>query len=207
VSLASIRTPASITAYGRSDDRPIEGAGVSRQRVVRIGETIALATSVRADIRSSMVISFIELGHLLVTQWSPHWVAAFHYRRPMRERLTDAERAVIALVAERRSNAEIATLRGRSPRTVANQLATIFRKLQVSSRRELTAFGRTTLPDNNASIRAYRDWTSLTLREREVLACANLGHSNKLIAFELGLATSTVAVHLSRARTKLGSGH
>jgi DNA-binding CsgD family transcriptional regulator len=53
--------------------------------------------------------------------------------------LTDAERGVVELVAQRRSNAEIAQLRGTSPRTVANQVAAIFRKLGVSSRREFLA--------------------------------------------------------------------
>jgi DNA-binding NarL/FixJ family response regulator len=47
------------------------------------------------------------------------------------------------------------------------------------------------------------DWRGLTRREQQVLAYATLGHSNKLIAYELGLATSTVSVHLARARAKL----
>jgi DNA-binding CsgD family transcriptional regulator len=44
----------------------------------------------------------------------------------------------------------------------------------------------------------------LTDRERQVVAYAILGHQNKLIAYELGLATSTVGVLLSRAFAKLG---
>jgi DNA-binding CsgD family transcriptional regulator len=47
------------------------------------------------------------------------------------------------------------------------------------------------------------DARGLTLRERQVLAHAALGHSNKVIAYELGLSTSTVAFHLARARAKL----
>jgi len=43
----------------------------------------------------------------------------------------------------------------------------------------------------------------LTLRERQVLAYAGLGHSNKVIAYELGLSTSTVSTHLARARRKM----
>jgi DNA-binding CsgD family transcriptional regulator len=46
------------------------------------------------------------------------------------------------------------------------------------------------------------DQRGLTLREQQVLAYAALGHSNKVIAYELGLSTSTVAGHLSRARAK-----
>lgn len=43
-----------------------------------------------------------------------------------------------------------------------------------------------------------------TERERQTLSLAKLGHSNKLIAYELGLAPSTVATHLSTAAAKLG---
>ncbi|HTQ05059.1 MAG TPA: helix-turn-helix transcriptional regulator [Polyangiaceae bacterium] len=54
--------------------------------------------------------------------------------------LTDAEREVAALVAAGRSNAEVARLRATSARTVANQLASIYAKLGVTSRGELAAF-------------------------------------------------------------------
>jgi DNA-binding CsgD family transcriptional regulator len=46
------------------------------------------------------------------------------------------------------------------------------------------------------------DMRGLTLRERQVLAYAALGHTNKVIAYELGLSASTVAGHLARARAK-----
>ena len=45
---------------------------------------------------------------------------------------------------------------------------------------------------------------ALTRREREVVACAAMGHSNKLIAYDLGLSTGTVSVLLARAAKKLG---
>jgi DNA-binding CsgD family transcriptional regulator len=45
----------------------------------------------------------------------------------------------------------------------------------------------------------------LSPREQQVLAHAALGHSNKLIAYELGLAHSTVRVLLARASAKLGA--
>jgi len=45
---------------------------------------------------------------------------------------------------------------------------------------------------------------SLTEREEEVLTCALDGHSNKSIAYELGVAPSTVGVLLFRAAAKLG---
>jgi DNA-binding CsgD family transcriptional regulator len=44
---------------------------------------------------------------------------------------------------------------------------------------------------------------SLTDRERQALAFAALGHGNKMIAYEMGVAPSTVAVLLHRAARKL----
>ncbi|HXK19752.1 MAG TPA: LuxR C-terminal-related transcriptional regulator [Polyangiaceae bacterium] len=54
-------------------------------------------------------------------------------------RLTAAEREVVAGVLNGRSNAAIALARRTSTRTVANQLAAIYRKLGVASRWELAA--------------------------------------------------------------------
>ena len=45
---------------------------------------------------------------------------------------------------------------------------------------------------------------SLSRREAQVASYAAQGHMNKEIAYELGLAVSTVATHLSNALTKLG---
>lgn len=45
---------------------------------------------------------------------------------------------------------------------------------------------------------------ALTPREEQVVACAAMGHSNKLIAYDLGLSIGTVAVLLGRAARKLG---
>ncbi len=44
----------------------------------------------------------------------------------------------------------------------------------------------------------------LSLRERQVLAYAALGRRNKEIAYELGLAPSTVSTHLTNAMRRLG---
>lgn len=44
----------------------------------------------------------------------------------------------------------------------------------------------------------------LSDRERQVVSCAAMGHSNKLIAYDLGLSTGTVSVLLARAAQKLG---
>lgn len=53
--------------------------------------------------------------------------------------LSAAERAVIELLLEDRSYREVAALRGVSRSTVSNQVQSAFRKLGVSSRRELLA--------------------------------------------------------------------
>jgi DNA-binding CsgD family transcriptional regulator len=53
--------------------------------------------------------------------------------------LTAAEREVAGFILRGRSNGEIASARRTSARTVANQIAAIFRKVGVSSRAELVA--------------------------------------------------------------------
>lgn len=45
----------------------------------------------------------------------------------------------------------------------------------------------------------------LAPREREVVTLAMAGHSNKAIAFEIGVAPSRVSETLARARRKLGA--
>lgn len=54
--------------------------------------------------------------------------------------LTAAEQEVMAQAIRGASNADIAERRGTSTRTVANQLASIYRKLGLCSRTELAAF-------------------------------------------------------------------
>lgn len=53
--------------------------------------------------------------------------------------LTEAEKAVLELLLDGRSNREIAALRAVSSKTVANQLRSIYAKLAVASRCELAA--------------------------------------------------------------------
>jgi DNA-binding CsgD family transcriptional regulator len=55
---------------------------------------------------------------------------------------------------------------------------------------------------NNVATRGLR---ALTFRERQVAAYAALGHSNKLIAYELGLSLGSVGTHLTAALVKLGA--
>jgi DNA-binding CsgD family transcriptional regulator len=64
------------------------------------------------------------------------------YRRPDQElatSLTDAECGVIRLLVEGRSHSEMSRIRDRSPRTIANQLGSAFRKLGASGRTALVA--------------------------------------------------------------------
>jgi DNA-binding CsgD family transcriptional regulator len=67
-------------------------------------------------------------------------ILTFSLPEGARASLTPAESDVAGHVLAGRSNAEIATIRGSSSRTVANLVARIFRKLGVSSRLELVAF-------------------------------------------------------------------
>lgn len=58
------------------------------------------------------------------------------------ERLTDRERQVLTLVADFRTNAEIAAKLSLSEHTVHAHIARILRKLQVRSRREASRLFR-----------------------------------------------------------------
>ena len=50
-----------------------------------------------------------------------------------------------------------------------------------------------------------RDPRALSVKESRVVGYAALGHSNKEIAYALGIASSTVATHLANAQRKLGT--
>lgn len=109
--------------------------------------------------------------------------------------LTPAESMLVDLVARGFSNEELATLRGASRSTIANQLTRAYKKLGVTGRRELCALvgrGRRSPPPK-----------FLSRREREVLSFADFGLANKVIAHSLGLSVSTVSTVLTRARRKL----
>jgi DNA-binding NarL/FixJ family response regulator len=69
----------------------------------------------------------------------------------MGEPLTRAEISVASAACEGRSNGEIARRRGTSARTVANQLASIFRKLHVNSRSELAICCRRASPQRTVT--------------------------------------------------------
>lgn len=58
---------------------------------------------------------------------------------PQLAQLAPSEQEVLVLVLEGQSTAAIARARGTSPRTTANQIAAIFKKVGVRSRAELAA--------------------------------------------------------------------
>jgi DNA-binding NarL/FixJ family response regulator len=69
------------------------------------------------------------------------------FSHPLAERddehaLTPAERDVVSRVVQGCSNQQIAVERGTSPRTVAKQVQSIYRKLSLHSRAELAVWSR-----------------------------------------------------------------
>jgi DNA-binding CsgD family transcriptional regulator len=115
--------------------------------------------------------------------------------------LTPAEFEIIEDILRGCTNKQIAEGRGTSAGTVANQIAAIYQKLGIGSRADLMA--RLALSDPASGACASR-LSGLSGREQQVVLQAIQGHSNKLIAIELGLTESTVATHLRRALGKLG---
>jgi DNA-binding CsgD family transcriptional regulator len=116
-------------------------------------------------------------------------------------KLTRAEADVAALLVRGLTYVQIAQRRGSSRHTVGTQAARVFRKLGVGSRAQLLVrwmHGTVTVREPVLVM------TALTSREREVAARVASGCSNKVVAFELGVSTGTVAVLLRRALRKLG---
>jgi len=83
--------------------------------------------------RQELEVELVEIDGetLMVVSWP-----TVDRRSPL---LTAAERAVLDAVAAGMSNGEIARARKTSVRTIANQIASLFRKLRVGSRHELVA--------------------------------------------------------------------
>jgi DNA-binding CsgD family transcriptional regulator len=115
------------------------------------------------------------------------------------EILTASEREVARLALAGLANRSIAEARRSSVRTVANLLARVFRKLGVRSRAELAALAFDPPPCHHVAALA-----ALSTRERQVLARVATGATNKLVAYEIGIAEASVASYLRRAALKLG---
>ena len=65
--------------------------------------------------------------------------------------------------------------------------------------------GRRYLLARRNDVAARDRFEALTARERQALAFAALGHTNKMIAYEMGISPATVGVLLHRAAVKLGT--
>jgi DNA-binding NarL/FixJ family response regulator len=79
------------------------------------------------------------------------------------EALTAAERRVLVAIREGKTNAEIARRCGTSPRTVANQVASILRKTKLASRYQLMMSGK---PADSPQQRPGRHGGSIAYRAR-----------------------------------------
>lgn len=120
------------------------------------------------------------------------------------------ERAVEEVVGSRQTLAEavrrLDRARGRLRKTAPDEAIDAWRVL-VRARWSLVDHFES---DGRRFVLAYRNLpqssgpAAFTEREREVVALAVLGHTPKLIAYDLGLAASTVRVHLTNASRKLG---
>jgi DNA-binding NarL/FixJ family response regulator len=108
--------------------------GISQRALAKIGarSTADLTRVLRA--RSSLVMGELAVGGetLIALGYRDETALAL-------SSLTLAERQVAHAVLDGRSQREIALERGVSERTVASQVASIYRKIGVSGRRELTA--------------------------------------------------------------------
>jgi DNA-binding NarL/FixJ family response regulator len=109
-------------------------SGLSQRALQKLGVRSAADLTNVLRARSSLVFGELAVGN------EP--LVALGYRDQTAEALsslTSAERQVARAVLEGRSQREIAVTRGVSERTVASQVASIYRKIGVSGRRELTA--------------------------------------------------------------------
>jgi DNA-binding NarL/FixJ family response regulator len=92
---------------------------------------------------STVSVYLLKAGRKLGVRGRVALIHAFHCaldgEPALPPALSTSERAVAALMLRGASNAEIAEARAKSARTVANQVASIFRKLGVRSRGELAA--------------------------------------------------------------------
>jgi DNA-binding NarL/FixJ family response regulator len=92
-----------------------------------------MATAARRGLLVAGLVSYVQSAHGEVLR-------VLEVPRPgqrLHELLPSAERQVIELLIEGRCYAEIAAKRGTAVRTVANQIAAVFRRLNVSGRSEL----------------------------------------------------------------------
>ena len=134
-------------AAAREVDRPIDLAMTLRDVAVALadagdrqaarplaGEALGLLSSLGAAGDHRRALKMLRRAGLSFSARTKHTRAAQGW-----DSLTSAEGRVVALVAEGRSNQQIAQTLSLSPRTVGWHLSNVFRKLSVSSRSQLVA--------------------------------------------------------------------
>jgi DNA-binding NarL/FixJ family response regulator len=136
------REVSEFVGLGRSTKEISYTLGVSFSAVTNLtSQTQAkLGLSSRAELAAffapaGLRAKLAELSSVVKSSCSPiHWSTNTHV-----EKLTDAERQVVAHLVAGSTNGDIARRRGTSENTVANQVYAIFLKLGVRSRAELAA--------------------------------------------------------------------
>ncbi len=125
--------------------------------------------------------------------------------------LTATELKVARAAMAGASNAEIARQRGCSARTVANQLASAYRKLGVTSRLELVVVLTAVTSEAAANDAAQPDPPNehavsvpISVIEWEVLERRATGDRLKTIAYDCGLSISSVSRLTKSGMRKLG---
>jgi hypothetical protein len=162
------------------------GAHIASGNRLRRRLAALTGTSAEADLSPSVEAVLSETGRV------EHAVGAAR-PRPAREVLQDAL-ARIERARARRADSERAVDLWRG---LVDGRWSIVEHFDRDGRRYFLAHR------NQPELRRER---ALTLREQQVLTYATLGHSNKLIAYCLGLSISAVGAHLANARRKLGRG-
>jgi len=134
--------------------------GIARDALRRIGVTCR---------PSRVPLPLTMIAYAFRKELSSSWVSALELEAEAGERilirvpplvtrltpfLTEAERAVATLLIEGKSYLEIAKVRKTSQRTVANQIASLFRRLHISGRAELVLL---LLEQANASVVCGRE--------------------------------------------------
>jgi DNA-binding NarL/FixJ family response regulator len=165
----------------------------SARRLRRSDATIARWQQVAAHLAAAG-----RLRRVLADERMPDAVLApdgrvLHAERSVRASLPSLQRATRAAERARSQRADLDALA--SWRALVDGRWSMIDEVEHDGRRILLVHANP--PD-------VADPRKLTMMERIVAGYVVMGHSNKLIAYELGIATSTVALHLQGVARKLG---
>jgi DNA-binding NarL/FixJ family response regulator len=124
-----------LTSY--ADDDSVLSAVVAGARgyVLKAIDSASLINTIHAVVEGRSILDPAVTGHAL------GWLrgCATGQQRPGVEQLSPQEERVLALVAEGKTNKEVATSLSLSDKTVKNYLATAFQKLQITRRTQAAA--------------------------------------------------------------------